>query len=83
MATTREDIRAWLERGKTEGATHMIVACDTFDHEDYPVFVKPGQDVRKVYAEYNGPQMQRVMECYSYAMPLEEQISAGRVFNFD
>jgi hypothetical protein len=30
MATTRDDIRAWLKRAP-EGATHMLVVCDTFD----------------------------------------------------
>lgn len=83
MGTTREEIREWLERGKAEGATHMIVVCDTFDHEDYPVFVKKGEDVRKVHAEYNGQNMQRVMEVYSYAKDLEEQLAAPRVHNFD
>lgn len=83
MGTTREEIREWLARGKAEGATHMIVVVDTFDYEDYPVFVKPDQDVRKVHEEYNGKNMQRVMEVYSYKKDLEEQIAQGRVFNFD
>ena len=47
MGTTRERIREWIERGQEEGATHVIVVCDTFDWEDYPVMVKPGEDVRK------------------------------------
>ncbi len=83
MGTSREDIRGWLARGKAEGATHMIVVCDTFDHEDYPVFVQPDQDVRKVHEEYNGKSMQRVMEVYSYKKDLEEQLAQARVFNFD
>lgn len=38
--TTRNDIAQWFEEGKALGATHMIVAVDTYDHEDYPVYVK-------------------------------------------
>lgn len=83
MGTTRDEIREWLERGKAQGATHMIVVCDTYDHEDYPVFVMPGEDAKAKYAEYNGQNMQRVMEVYSYARNLEEQLAADRVHNFD
>lgn len=83
MATTREEIKEWLQRGKEQEATHMLVVCDTFDHEDYPVFVLPGEDVRAEYDKYNGKDMQRVMEVYSYARSLDEQLAATRVFNFD
>ncbi|TSC59680.1 MAG: hypothetical protein LiPW15_700 [Parcubacteria group bacterium LiPW_15] len=61
MATTKTTIARWLNQAKKDGATHLIVVCDTFDHEDYPVSVLPGKDVRKVYAEYDGKNMQRVM----------------------
>jgi len=50
MATTRQDIRDWLATAKRDGATHLIVACDTFDHEDYPVVVLPGENVNAVLA---------------------------------
>jgi|ERR1039458_6306432 hypothetical protein len=38
--TTKEDLRRWFNEGVELKATHMIVVCDTFDHEDYPVYVK-------------------------------------------
>jgi hypothetical protein len=38
MAATKQDIIGWLDRGKAQGATHVIVVCDTFDWDDYPVF---------------------------------------------
>lgn len=82
MGTTREEIKEWLQRGKAQGATHMIVVCDTYDHEDYPVYVLPGQDVRKVHEEHS-KNMQRVMEVYSYAHSLDEQLATPRVHNFD
>jgi hypothetical protein len=47
MAATQEDIRRWLKEAKKEGATHVIVVCDSFDHEDYPVPVMPGENVRE------------------------------------
>lgn len=58
--TTREDIERWLNDAP-KGATHMIVVCDTFDYEDYPVYVMPGEDVKEKEHRYS-INMQRVME---------------------
>lgn len=83
MATSQAEIRQWFIEGKAQGATHMIVACDTFDHEDYPVYVKPGEKVREKYVEFNGHNMQRVMEVYSLNQDMESQISEYRAFHFE
>lgn len=82
MGTTREDIRGWLERAKKAGATHMLVVCDTYDHEEYPVEVKPSENVQEVYKQYQGPNMQRVMECYNLKLDIEKQLLEHRAFNF-
>jgi len=63
--TTREDLADWIDRGIEQGATHMIVVCDTFDYSDYPVYVKPSEDVRTVVKKYNGVNMQSIMEVYN------------------
>jgi hypothetical protein len=82
MAATRNDIAGWLARGKSLGATHCIVVCDTFDHDDYPVFVKPGESAQEKLTLYNGKEMQRVMEVYDLTKDLEEQLKPGtRVWN--
>ena len=80
--TTRQDIRSWFDDGVAQNATHMIVVCDTFDHEDYPVYVYPGQDVRATYDEHNGKNMQRVMEVYHLGSSQEKQLQEHRAFNF-
>ncbi len=82
MGTSREDIRGWLERGKDEGATHVIVVCDTFDWGDYPVMVKPTEDVRKIAKKYDDVNMQTITEVYDLNMCWEEQIQGGRVMNY-
>ncbi len=82
MATSRDEIREWLARAQKANATHMIVVCDTYDHEDYPIDVMPGQDVRQIYNQYNGPDMQRVMEIYNLSMDLEAQLLETRARNF-
>ena len=81
MAATREDIRAWFLKGKEQGATHMLVACDTYDWTDYPVFVKPQKNVIKQVAVYQRKSMQEVMEVYDLALDMDEQLRSGRVWN--
>ncbi|MBT6689818.1 hypothetical protein HN903_00645 [archaeon] len=83
MGTTRKDISNWLENGKEKNITHMIVVCDTFDYEDYPVYVSKNQNATEEYSKINGVNMQKVMEVYSYNRDLEDQLNEGRVFHFD
>ena len=80
--TTREEIRQWIDRGIADGATHVIVACDTFDHEDYPVYVKPGQNAREVANAYDGVNMQRLIECYNLSLDIYAQMNEYRARNF-
>ena len=82
MVATRDDIQRWFDEGKQKGATHMIVACDTFDWDDYPVFVMPGQDARKRAEYYDGPNMQRLMEVYNLALDRDPQLNRRRCFEY-
>jgi hypothetical protein len=82
MATTRDDIKRWIEQGLAlEGVTHMIVVCDTFEYEDYPVYVTEDQIPQEVYEEYHAQNMQKVMEIYDLRADLEEQINAARAWS--
>jgi hypothetical protein len=80
MAASLRDIADWFQRGVDEGATHMIVVCDTYDYDDYPVYIEPKMDFWKEYGRYDGKNMQRVMKVYDLKMPWSQQI-AGRVRN--
>lgn len=80
--TTKLEIREWLERGKTKGATHLLVVCDTYDHEDYPVFVMPGEDPQLKAQDYNRD-MQRVMECYALHLPWDPQLEEFRAHHYE
>jgi hypothetical protein len=79
MGTTVEDLKEWYAQAKKEKATYMIVVCDTFDHEDYPVYVKKGEDIHERVANYNGPNMQRIMEVYCMKKPFDKQKMNGRL----
>ena len=78
MGTTKDDIRKWFRSGLRQEATHLIVVCDTFEWDDYPVYVFPGQDVKEKESEYDGKDMQKIMEVYNLSMDMEEQINGDR-----
>lgn len=82
MATTQAEIREWCLRGITEDATHMIVVTDTFDWEDYPVYVSKTQNVKEIEEKYDGSNMQKVMEVYNLQIDLEPQLNEIRSFNY-
>jgi hypothetical protein len=83
MGTTREEIKEWLERGKSKKATHLIVVCDTFSYEDYPVFVKEGEDPKEIAKKYNNlDEMSRVMEVYDLSKNIESKLGENRSFNY-
>ncbi len=83
MAASKADIKKWFEEGILDPSnTHMIVVCDTFDHEDYPVYVTEDKSARVVASEYDNGSMQTVMEVYNLKRDMEEQLSERRCFNY-
>ncbi len=81
--TPMTEIWDWLTHGATcePKPTHMIVVCDTFDHTDYPVY---RESLEAATLVVNQPgSMQRVMEVYSYALPLEPQLAEHRAWHLE
>lgn len=74
--TTKEEISGWFDRGIREGATHLVVVCDTFDWDDYPVFCNNDDEVRK--RVYSPGEMQKVMEVYDLRQSKAEQMNEHR-----
>ena len=83
MGTTKTTISRWFESGKRMKATHMLVVCDMLNHENYPVYVKKTEDVHEKYKEYDGSNMQKVLEVYSLSRPMEMQLQEVRAFHLD
>ena len=80
MPTTVEDIRRWISQGQEEGATDMVVICDTFDYGDYPVYCKTPDAARDKVR--NPGDMQRVMEVYNLTGDIEDQLSRRRCYEY-
>jgi len=79
MSTTKMMISGWFDEGVTLKKDFMLVVCDTFDHEDYPVYATREQ-VRQCYNEHN-ENMQRVMEVYDLSFDKEKQLNEQRAFH--
>lgn len=62
MAATREDVDRWIAAAKEKGAKHIISVCDTWDYDDYPVYVMPEDDLEKMKKKYDGVNMQKINE---------------------
>ena len=81
-AATMAVIRDWFDEAPST-ATHMIVVCDTFDYEDFPMYVNGTADeVRDMSYKANGVNMQKVMEVYNLSKDREEQLSRFRCFEY-
>jgi hypothetical protein len=78
-AATVDTIRGWFKVGIETGQTHMLVVCDTFDWEDYPVYVPPDKNVDEVVPCFmpSADNMQQVMEVYDLRNDMEAQLLPG------
>jgi len=81
MTTTRKNIENWIEEAQQYKATYLIVACDTFDHGDYPVYAKDKEECLKKVSDRHGKNMQKVMEVYNLNMDIEKQLNERRSWN--
>ena len=78
--TTIDEIRDWLKSERINDCSHMIVVCDTYDYEDYPVYIQQGSDIQKEIDQRNS-QFSKVMEVYDLSKDIEKQLSEKRAWN--
>lgn len=81
MAATREEISRWFDDGVVDGASHMLIICDTWDFDDFPVYVVGDTAARVAYHEYRQKEHYRVMEVYNLRLPKEVQMAERRAFH--
>ena len=80
MATTKGTIQLWLNRGKSEGYDYMIVVCDTYDFEDYPVYASE-ENFASEYDRMLKSSMQKIMEVYNLHEDFKGQLAEYRAFH--
>ena len=76
--TAQFTIKTWFEEGQKSGCTHMVVATDTFDWSDYPVYTNdPQGEVDRLRAA----PMSKVMEIYDLREDMKSQLNKSRCWS--
>ncbi len=62
MTTTQEDVNGWIKEGRKKNAHYLIVVCDTFSYEDFPVYAYSEEDKQEKQSYHSSQPMSRIME---------------------
>lgn len=80
MTATLNDIIQWYDEAVKQGCTHLIVAVDRFDYENYPIYVMPQNNVRDMLPKGN---MQGYDEVYAMHLPKNMQLAERRAIHLE
>lgn len=81
MAATLQDIKYWIEKAKEKGASHLIVAVDAHDHENYPVYIGYNEDIKKEIERIRSAELQGIDEIYNMSMDIDKQLAEYRSYH--
>lgn len=80
MGTTPQDIEEWFDTGVKDKKEFLIVVCDTFSHEDYPVYVSK-ENFWEKHDSYSYKNMQMIIEVYDLKKDKTAQLKEHRSYN--
>ena len=66
MTATLQDIQRWLESAKEKGASHLIVAVDTYNYDNYPVYVGHNEKIEDEIKRVQSQRMQGIDDKHYY-----------------
>ena len=66
MAATKRKITEWLEKGKRRHATHVIIIYNTFNYDDYPIYVQSYENARQKIEQYRQKKIQQIRTKQNY-----------------
>ncbi len=72
-AATLKDIKQWFQNGMQQKASWMIIATDTYDYSDYPIYCQTETEARETIATAG-----KIMEVYDLHAPQEPQMAKRR-----
>lgn len=66
MTATMDDIKLWTRADLTDKIEmrYCIVMHDSFDHENYPVYVRDAEEFWEIVDKRGGKDMQSIQEVY-------------------
>lgn len=80
MTASFQEIKEWLEEGKENKSSHLMIGEDSFNYENYPIFCKDKAEVEELLSEYRHKH-DRVKEIYDLSKDIDEQLNQHRVWN--
>lgn len=78
MAISKKMISEWFQRELN--FDYMLVICDTFDYDYFPVYCLKTELQSKIN-HYKNKSMAKIMEIYSYNENFETQLKKDRCFS--
>ena len=78
--TTRDDVKQWFDKGVADGQRFMLVYCDTYDYEDYPIYAKDAPEFWKILGSDRS--MQKLMEVYDLTLNEDNQLDEPRANHY-
>ena len=64
----------WLQVGKKEGATHMLLVEDALADETMPVYVAPNEDLSRKISRFENAHSMRVKAIFDLLADLQKQL---------
>lgn len=80
MTTKKQDIKNWIQKGMEQHSTHVVIAVDTWDYEDYPIYISVEENVHDTINSYKDKQ-DRIMEVYNLSIDIDSQLNEYRTWN--
>lgn len=65
MTATRNNVDKWIEIGKEKRSRWILSMCDTYDYEDYPIYVDSSENIKTVIKFNQTQSMQKINEIIS------------------
>lgn len=78
--TSSREIKIWFESGVSYKQKYMIVATDTFDWSNYPIYTMSIEETKKEYEKIMNASMSKVMEIYDLSADMNEQLNQKRAW---
>ena len=86
MTATREEIKEWLLKAlENPKITHVVIACDEFDYENYPIEIEDIEDFMSKRRNRPRPDMdgEAIEEIYDLSLPIEDQLDEYRAWHIE
>jgi hypothetical protein len=73
---TRAMILRWLQIGKREGATHMLLVEDSLADETVPVYISPSDELAYKVSRFKDTHAMQIIAMFDLQSDLERQLNA-------